>query len=315
MVTTCLVCEEFVQEIGSSSFSSSRSISCKRCGDYILEYSVFNKLQTSEVKQKLAESKYIVANISGWIRENQNTKDSPPIINEDCFNRLLNLKPISVNEKAYKLLRWLNKRTEYYGQSVEMINSLDELIATCYAVNQEELINILSYLAGKDFIKAGTNHQILTAAGLAYLDEYNRNIESDIGFCAMWFDPSVNTLWEKSIEPAIRQAGYDAKRIDKGEHIEGIVDEILALIRRSKFIVADLTGHRNGVYFEAGFARGLGVKVIFTCRKDKIGDAHFDVRHLNILDWEEDNLDNFKNRLQNRIEVNLGRGKHIALGT
>jgi hypothetical protein len=314
MIETCLVCGEFGQEIDSSGLSSGRSISCKRCGDYILEYSVFNKLQTSEVKQKLAESKYIVANISGWIRENQNTKKSLPIINEDCFNRLLKLKPISVNEKAYKLLRWLNRKTEYYGQSVAITNSLDELIAACYAVNKVELDRILLYLTQVGFIEGAMNHKTLTVAGLSYVEEYSRNTESDIGFCAMWFDPSVNTLWEKSIEPAIRQAGYDAKRIDKGEHIEGIVDEILALIRRSKFIVADLTGHRNGVYFEAGFARGLGVKVIFTCRKDKIEEAHFDVKHLNILDWEEDKLDNFKNRLQNRIEVNLGRGKHIALG-
>jgi len=33
-------------------------------------------------------------------------------------------------------------------------------------------------------------------------------------------------------------------------------------------MICDLTGYRGGVYFEAGFAYGLGLEVIYTCRKD-----------------------------------------------
>ncbi len=32
-------------------------------------------------------------------------------------------------------------------------------------------------------------------------------------------------------------------------------------------LVADITGARHGVYFEAGFALGLGIPVIWTCNK------------------------------------------------
>ena len=39
-------------------------------------------------------------------------------------------------------------------------------------------------------------------------------------------------------------------------------------IRKSKFLIADFTGQRGGVYYEAGFAYGLGLPVIWTCRKD-----------------------------------------------
>lgn len=184
-------------------------------------------------------------------------------------------------------------------------------ISTCYAINQAEFESILRYLLEIGHTKNIGSSITLTVTGLSYLEEYSKNKESDIGFCAMWFDPSVNILWEKSIGPAIYQAGYDPKRIDKGDYIDGIVDEILALIRRSKFVVVDLTSHRNGVYFEAGFAKGLGIKVIFTCKKGEMNNAHFDVKHLNILEWEENNLEDFKNRLQNRIERNLGRGNHM----
>ena len=33
-----------------------------------------------------------------------------------------------------------------------------------------------------------------------------------------------------------------------------IPSEIISEIKRSKFMIADLTGYRGGVYYEAGFA-------------------------------------------------------------
>jgi hypothetical protein len=61
--------------------------------------------------------------------------------------------------------------------------------------------------------------------------------------------------------------------------------EAIAEIRRSRFVVADYTGHRGGVYFEAGFALGLGLIVIPTCRADEVPKLHFDIKHLNTLLW------------------------------
>ena len=47
--------------------------------------------------------------------------------------------------------------------------------------------------------------------------------------------------------------------------------------------VADYTEQVNRLYFEAGFALGLGLLVIPTCRENQIGKLHFDIRHLNTL--------------------------------
>jgi nucleoside 2-deoxyribosyltransferase len=71
------------------------------------------------------------------------------------------------------------------------------------------------------------------------------------------------------------------------EHINKIDDEIISLIRKSKFLVADFTGHRGGVYFEAGFALGLGLPVFWTCRKDDLKNLHFDIRQYNCIDWAD----------------------------
>jgi hypothetical protein len=87
-------------------------------------------------------------------------------------------------------------------------------------------------------------------------------------------------------------------------------------------MVCDLTGYRGGVYFEAGFAYGLGLEVIYTCREDwletkksKIKDKdgndheivqegiHFDLEHRNRIPWTNDNLDEFKDKLTNRIKA------------
>jgi hypothetical protein len=53
---------------------------------------------------------------------------------------------------------------------------------------------------------------------------------------------------------------------------------MISQIRRSKFLIADFTGHRGGVYFEAGYAMGLGLPVFWTCRRDDLDKLHFGIR-------------------------------------
>ena len=90
----------------------------------------------------------------------------------------------------------------------------------------------------------------------------------------MWFDRSMDSLWKEGIKPGIEDAGYEAVRIDRKEHVNKIDDEIIAEIRRSRFVVADFThgrgGMRGGVYYEAGFAHGMDIPVIFSCKKSII---------------------------------------------
>jgi hypothetical protein len=85
-----------------------------------------------------------------------------------------------------------------------------------------------------------------------------------------------------------------------------IDDEIIMEIRRSRFVVADFTGERCNVYYEAGFARGMDIPVIWTCKKgDKL---HFDIRQYNCLFWQTDAFQEFSEQLHRRIEALLGHG-------
>jgi hypothetical protein len=148
----------------------------------------------------------------------------------------------------------------------------------------------------------------ITPKGWAYLDALRQgNTRSAIGFIAMWFDDSMNSAFV-TIEQGIRAAGYSAIRIDQKQHNNKIDDEIIAGIRRSKFLVADFTGHRGGVYFEAGFAKGLGLEVIWLCREDDLEKLHFDTRQYSHIPWQEGKLPELAKALKDRIEATIGLG-------
>ena len=134
-------------------------------------------------------------------------------------------------------------------------------------------------------------------------------------------DDSMKAAYEKGIEPAIRETGYEPlridrkehinkMRIDRKEHINKIDDEIIAEIKRSRFLVADFTqgdfGARGGVYYEAGFARGLNIPVIFDCREDAICKVHFYTRQFNHITWKTP--EELLARLRQRISATIGDG-------
>jgi nucleoside 2-deoxyribosyltransferase len=135
---------------------------------------------------------------------------------------------------------------------------------------------------------------------------------SQVAFVAMSFQPSQDLIWEGVMEPGISNAGYKAVRVDKYEHSNRIDDEIIAQIRRCRFLVADFTLQRNGVYFEAGFAQGLGRNVIFMCHESDKENLHFDTRQFNHIFY--DDLAKASAALTHRIVALEGEGSLKSLG-
>jgi nucleoside 2-deoxyribosyltransferase len=120
-------------------------------------------------------------------------------------------------------------------------------------------------------------------------------------FVAMWFAPEMESIYREGILPGIEDAGkgYKAKKIDEKETINKICDEIIAEIRKSRAVVADFTGQRGGVYYEAGFAMGLGIPVIWTVREDFIDSLHFDTNHYSHIKYKTP--EELRTKLTNRI--------------
>jgi hypothetical protein len=166
-----------------------------------------------------------------------------------------------------------------------------ELQAAGWAADQDEITFLVhNYLLQERGFLLEDGAYKISPKGWAHLDLLRQgNLDYETAFIAMWFDDSMNDAW-KAIDKGIRDAGYAPLRIDQKQHNNEINDEIIAEIRKSKFLVADLTDHRNGVYFEAGFAKGLGLEVVWLCRRDALEKAHFGTRQYNFIVWEQGEL-------------------------
>jgi hypothetical protein len=74
-------------------------------------------------------------------------------------------------------------------------------------------------------------------------------------------------------------------------------------------MVADFTGQRAGVYFEAGLMQGIGRTVIWLCRNEVLssdGGLHFDIRQFNFIAYSS--VEDARKRLYNRILALEGQG-------
>ena len=177
----------------------------------------------------------------------------------------------------------------------------------------EFLVRFLEQIGWLHSIKDAPSYLLdctVTVEGYTEIARRPAPTEYTEAFVAMSFNDSMDNAYRQGIEPAIRAAGYEPVRIDNVEHAGLIEDAIIAAIRKARFVVCDSTpgkdGARGSVYYEAGFAHGLDLTVIFTCRQDKLKLVHFDTSHFNHIAWVS--YEDLKTRLQQRIERLFGRG-------
>ena len=121
-------------------------------------------------------------------------------------------------------------------------------------------------------------------------------------FIAMSFDDSMEVA-RKNIVKAVEDSGYKAMLIDVKEHNNQIVPEIYREIEESAFVIADLTGQRGGVYYEAGYAVAKDKPLILSCKKSTEEKPHFDVAQINTIFWEDEG--DLYSRLTKRIKATI----------
>ena len=220
--------------------------------------------------------------------------DVSPEITMNMVEEAKSKNSLQVHERAERLLKYLVRHTSNVGDKVR-INYHDQLswgaIAWTESVDLSEVLYFPEYLQGMGWIDSqGPSGMVVQVEGFARVAEIESNPESKQAFVAMWIHGKTEEAFEGGIKPAIECAGYEAVRIDRVPNVNKIDDAIIANILKSRFIVADFTqgedGARGSVYYEAGFAHGLKLPVIFTCHKDKIECLHFDTRQYAHIVWE-----------------------------
>jgi nucleoside 2-deoxyribosyltransferase len=214
--------------------------------------------------------------------------------------------PKTPADRLDRALLNLSHLTNHLGQQVDLP---DYAKSAVFALNEDEVEFIFNALREDGLLRysAATTGIIywLTAKGFNRVADLERGgpLSKQV-FVAMHFDPLLADVYEKGIKTAIEEdCGYKSFRVDREQHNEDINDKIIAEMRKSKFMVADFTDNRPGVYFEAGFMMGLGRTVIFSCKEDKLVEVHFDTSHRNHVLWNE--ASDFREKLKLRIQATI----------
>ena len=339
MAISCLFCNQDVTSDGD--FRPTQTLyMCNRCGFIHLTSEAVEDFDWNRFKEK--DKKAISITLRNEWERRKKRRTGKKITYEELEQIILTFRPLDPIEKMDQALLNFEKASPYVGSVVKFNPANDYPLYYCS--EPQELIAICKLLFKAGLISAPDvynpqNDLYITTDGYQRLREIHiPNRESRQCFVAMWFIPEMNEVYKTAIKPAIefiedgnKYPKFEAIKIDNVEHVNDINDEIIGQIRRSRFIVCDLTGYRGGVYFEAGFAHGLGLDVIYTCRKDwtkedvlknkagheipflydtngnkiqvKKEGVHFDLSHRNRIEWSPDKLPDFRNRLENRIKA------------
>lgn len=314
MVTdACLICK--LNPIKTNLEFSRRvyHVECARCGDYIISEYFFI---FSDVRERLEKISHI---LSGLSRELKETGGKRPEFLSDNIEKLASSYPVpdlsSIENKTEKLLNRLKEKTSYYGEVLQIRINMDYPLA--YAKNRKEFLALLNLLKEKKLISVKSQivddsvtslEVVLLASGWDLVYKFkNKNLESKQVFIGVWFAEQMSE-YIQAIEEAIKHVGLTPLCIKDKYYSETIRDKALGEIRKSRFVVVDLTGDRPSVFFEAGFAFGLGVDAIYVYKTEPEGvksNLDFYVKHYQCHGYanKEELKEIITNALSARIKV------------
>lgn len=116
---------------------------------------------------------------------------------------------------------------------------------------------------------------------------YDPNDEGDfeqgLVFVIMQFRGQEMTDVYSAIKDECNKLELRAKRVDENVGSGFVIREITDLIERSEFIICDLTNERPNVYYELGYAHGVGNEgndILLIAKEGTV--LHFDIAPLRV---------------------------------
>jgi hypothetical protein len=267
--------------------------------DLILEYILKRKyLKKNDYKNKL----FFYISESDTKHEETETSEKVNFYND------ISKYPNNASDLSNRILMNLSYRYPKYGDNFMLLPQMSRLFFE-HESNYIRITGIMNLLLDFGYVKHSNpiNHYFITADGWKKIDS-TRQLENDIhqGFIAMEFGDRTQNIRE-ALRTAIEKSRYYVIFIDEKEHNHQIVPEIFYEIKRSKFMVVDITYPNYGAYYEAGYGQALGKEVIVCCRKKEFDDKetrpHFDIAQKSMIIWTDE--EDLIQRLQRRIEATV----------
>jgi hypothetical protein len=234
-------------------------------GDYAITGTAVAILNSADIPKRLQ--------LTTWLCDQHNSGIPEPKITSDVLEKAWTRRLVT-SERIERALLYFNKRVRV-GQSIDIFvdNTFSNadpdasiLAALTESATKDELVAVLDLIRSmgllEDITEAiGRRSVTPTASGWLKIEELlSTQARGTQGFVAMWFNPSTEDTYAQGIAPGIEDAGYKPLRIDNKEHSNKIDDEIIAEIRRSRFLVADFTCEkgkvRGGVYKGSELVKG-----------------------------------------------------------
>lgn len=283
-------------------------------GSYIIDLLAFNQFDRN------AET---AARLTTWIINEQRAGVDCPVIDPNVLQMISARPLLRLTDRIDRFFLYLSSKRYRPGSSV---NTKDptvfaELCAWTESTSDSDFYGIRNLLISMRLLEGGIPEDIiLLPAGYERLDGVeHQHVVSRQAFVAMWFGQEMQSAYDEGFALGIEANGFQPFRIDRKEHANKIDDEIVAEIRRSRFVVADFTcplidpgngamvsNARGGVYYEAGFAQGLGLPVIWSVRADCINHVHFDTRQFAHIVWNDPS--DLRTKLERRIGAVIDQG-------
>ena len=263
---SCPVCKQSVKHFKDiEGFKS--EVQCNYCGEFIIGESLQAILEQHDYNQ---------IRIGSWIRE-QNSFGVAPELKATDFDNLISLKDKKINQKYELLLKYM-----YSEKTIEIVHSnLNRLYLVLFWCEDIEELNILlSKALELNHLKLvnngiGYKKYSITYDGKEFVENLGLDNNSNKVFMAFHFTEEMKKEFELTIKRAVfdsSEGKLEAVRVSSSatDHDAKIDDELIGMIKSSKAVIADFTGNRTAVYYEAGFAMGLGIPVIWTCKDENI---------------------------------------------
>jgi hypothetical protein len=183
--------------------------------------------------------------LTTWLCNQRRAGIEYPTITSEVIEPVKTTRPLTTTERVERALLHFNQCVrvgQVIGFSVNDERggtNASRLMAITESLDVDELIAFLEMMEKMQLLENATQaigvYQFTpTASGWLKIDDLVTRLPSTSQvFVAMWFSDATQAAYADGIEPAIRDSGYRAVRIDKKEHNNKIDDEIIAEIRRS----------------------------------------------------------------------------------
>ena len=278
---------------------------CRRCGRFEATTALLD-----DVRDRPEWFRPLLGALSAYTRQTSEA-GTVPLLTTDNFARAASGHvTTSVKTKLRRILEHLGRQSQYPGDPV----SLDPDTFPLFDVHERGHMGfLLNTLEARGYVSRGGINHLGHQAWTVTADGWEQLTPGIVGgtpgtvFVAMAFRDDLQDAYDTAIQPAIEvDCALTVTQVSRIEHNDSVTDLIISGIRAAQIVVADVTHQRNGVYFEGGFAMGLGRIVVWMCREDDIANVHFDTSHFNHIVWA-DHAD-LRTKLRNRLRATVATG-------